>query len=459
MEKRDGRVLIVDDNKELLLGYEIFLSQHFKTIKTLSNPNLIPSTLQESAYDVILLDMNFSAGAHTGNEGFYWMKRILETDRDASIIFITAYGDIELAVRAIREGATDFVMKTWDKEKILSTILSSWQLRRSRSEIRNLKSKQRHLMEKENLNFDFCPSQSMAMKDLMKTVGKVAPTEANILILGENGTGKEVLAREIHRQSLRSREIFVSIDLGTITETLFESELFGHVAGAFTGADTDKLGRIEIASGGTLFLDEIGNLPLPLQAKLLSAIEKREVVKVGSSQAVPVDIRLICATNSNLYQLCEEGEFREDLLYRINNIQLNLPPLRERQEDIPLLAGYFVEKFAERHHKPGIRISKMALRQISKYYWKGNIRELRNLVERAVLLSEDALLKPADFAPYPGGPGNQKEDDLNLERNERKLIEKALGKTGHNKRLTAKALGINRTTLYNKIRKYGIEPV
>ena len=459
MEKRDGRVLIVDDNRELLLGYEIFLSPHFKTIKSLSNPNLIPSVLQESVYDVILLDMNFSAGAHTGNEGFYWMKRILETDRDASIICITAFGDIELAIRAIREGATDFVMKTWDKEKILSTILSAWQLRRSRSEIRHLKSKQQHLMERENLHFDFCPSSSVTMKDLMKTVGKVAPTEANILILGENGTGKEVLAREIHRRSMRHREIFVSIDLGSITETLFESDLFGHVKGAYTGADTDKQGRIEIASGGTLFLDEIGNLPLPLQAKLLTFIERREVVKVGSSQADPVDIRLICATNSNLYQLCEEGRFREDLLYRINSIQLNVPPLRERQEDIPFLAEYFVEKFAERHHKPGIKISKMALRQISKYYWKGNIRELRNMIERAVLLSEDTLLKPADFSPYPGGPGNHKEDDFNLELNERKLIEKALGKNGHNKRLTAKALGINRTTLYNKIRKYGIEPV
>jgi len=459
MEKRDSRILIVDDNKELLLGYEIFLSQHFNAIKTVSNPNLIPSLLKESVYDVILLDMNFSAGAHTGNEGFYWMKRILESDRDASIIFITAYGDIELAVRAIREGATDFVMKTWDKEKILSTIIAAWQLRRSRSEIRNLKSKQLHLMERENLQFDFCMSQSIAMKDLMKTVEKVAPTEANILILGENGTGKELLAREIHRQSMRSREIFVSIDLGTITETLFESELFGHVKGAYTGADADKQGRIEIASGGTLFLDEIGNLPLPLQAKLLTVIEKREVVKVGSSQTVPVDIRLICATNSNLYQLCEEGRFREDLLYRINSIQLNVPPLRERQEDIPILAEYFVEKFAERHHKPGIKISKMALRQISKYYWKGNIRELRNMIERAVLLSEDTLLKPADFSPYSGGPGTHREDDLNLELNERKLIEKALGKNGNNKRLTAKALGINRTTLYNKIRKYGIEPV
>ena len=303
MAKKEGTVLIVDDNEELLIAYEIFLAPHFKTIKTLTNPNSIPSALNGLEYDVILLDMNFSSGINTGNEGFFWMNKILDTDRDASIILITAYGDVELAIRAIREGASDFVLKSWDREKILSTILSAYQLRRSRLEIRNLKSKQQHLIDHANRDFDFCQSTAPKMVEVMNTVEKVAPTEANILILGENGTGKEVLARDIHSKSMRRGEIFVGIDVGAIAENIFESELFGHVKGAFTDAVEEKPGRIEIASGGTLFLDEIGNLPLSLQSKLLSVIEKREVTRVGATQPIAVNVRLICATNANLYQL------------------------------------------------------------------------------------------------------------------------------------------------------------
>jgi len=459
MKKPEGRVLIVDDNEELLIAYDIFLSPHFSSIRTLSNPNSLPSVLNETEFDVILLDMNFSAGIQTGNEGFYWMKRILEFDRDASIILLTAYGDIELAIRAIREGATDFILKSWDREKILSTILTAWQLRRSRKQIRNLQRKQQHLLERENLNFDFFPARSASMKDLLRTAGKVAPTDAGILILGENGTGKEVLAREIHRMSLRRSEIFVSIDLGALTETLFESELFGYEKGAFTGAESDKEGRIEVASGGTLFLDEIGNLPLSLQSKLLSVIEKREVVRVGSRHPVPVDIRLICATNANLYQLCEEGRFREDLLYRINSIQLELPPLRERREDIPLLIRYYLDKFAAQYNKQGLKISNLAVMQLVKYPWRGNIRELRNLMEKAVLLSDENTLRPADFSPYPGTARVLEKENLNLEKNEKGLITRALEKNRFNKKRAAEELGVNRTTLYNKIRKYGIEPV
>jgi len=458
MSKKEGSILIVDDNEELLIAYEIFLSPHFESIKTLGNPNSLPSALQGSDFDVILLDMNFSAGINTGNEGFFWMNRILELDPDASIILITAYGDVEQAIRAIREGASDFVLKSWDKEKILSTILAAFQLRRSKLEIRNLKSKQQHLIDKENRDFDFCRGRSDKMKDLLNIVRKVAPTEANILIMGENGTGKEVLARDIHHQSLRRGEIFIPIDVGSISEHIFESELFGHVKGAFTDAAEDKPGRIEIASGGTLFLDEIGNLPMSLQAKLLSVIEKREVTRVGSNQVIPVDVRLICATNANLYQLCEEGLFREDLLYRINNIQLDLPPLRERQEDIPPLVDFFIEKFAKKYNKPDLMVSKLALHQLSKLQWKGNIRELRNVIEKAILLSESQVLKPADFVsnsrlsdPKPGDPG------FNLEANEKEIIGKALEQYGNNKKLTARMLGINRTTLYNKMRKHGIE--
>jgi len=458
MATKEGSVLIVDDNQELLIAYEIFLAPHFQGIRTLSNPNSIPSALSESDFDVILLDMNFSSGMNTGNEGIFWMNKILETDPDASIILITAYGDVELAIRAIREGASDFVLKSWDREKILSTILSAYQLRRSRRVIRNLRSKQQHLIDHANRDKDFCLSTAPLMLDVMKMVEKVAPTDANILILGENGTGKEVLARDIHKLSLRKGEIFVSIDVGAIAENIFESELFGHVKGAFTDAKEEKPGRIEIASGGTLFLDEIGNLPLSLQSKLLSVIEKREVSRVGATQPVPVDVRLICATNANLYQLCEEGRFREDLLYRINNIQLDLPPLRERQEDIPRLTNFFAEQFAAKYDRPGLKVSKTAMHQLSKYPWKGNIRELRNMVEKAVLLAEGPTLKPADFVMRPGlGETRNGEEEFNIEESEKRLIGKALKAFGNNKKLTAQKLGINRTTLYNKMRKHGFE--
>jgi DNA-binding NtrC family response regulator len=395
---------------------------------------------------------------NTGNEGIYWMNKVLETHPDASIILITAYGDVELALRAIREGASDFVLKSWDREKILSTILSSYQLSQSRQEIRQLKTRQQHLINHSNMDFDFCESKAAGMIEVMNTVEKVAPTDANILILGENGTGKEVLARDIHRKSARSGEMFVSIDVGAIPESIFESELFGHEKGAYTDAVQDKPGRIEIASGGTLFLDEIGNLPLSLQSKLLSAIERREVTRVGGTQPISIDVRLICATNANLYEMCEEGSFREDLLYRINNIQLDLPPLRDRQEDIPRLTRFFTEQFAAKYHRSDLTVGKLAIHKLSKHPWKGNIRELRNAVEKAVLLAEGSSLKPSDFVLQPGMSGHLKEEeDFNLEEHEKRMIGKALKAFGYNKKLTAQKLGINRATLYNKMRRYGKE--
>jgi len=458
MAKKEGAVLMVDDNQELLIAYEIFLAPYFEHIRTLTNPNLIPAVLKESEFDVILLDMNFTSGMNTGNEGIFWMNKILETDPDASIILITAYGDVDLALRSLREGASDFILKTWDREKILSTILSAYKLRRSRRVIRNLKSKQQHLMEHAHPESNFCRGKSPPMLELMNMAEKVAPTDANILILGENGTGKEVLARDIHHLSQRREEIFVHIDVGAIAENLFESELFGHVKGAFTDAVEEKPGRIEIASGGTLFLDEIGNLPMSLQSKLLSVIERREVTRVGANQPVPVDVRLICATNANLYQLCEEGRFREDLLYRINNFQLEVPPLRERQEDIPRLASFFVERMAAKYNRAGLKLSKLAMQQLSKQVWKGNIRELRNVIEKAVLLADGPVLKPADFViGPPAGESHRRQEAFNLEENEKELIAKALRAFGNNKKLTAQKLGINRTTLYNKMRKHGFE--
>jgi len=457
MSTKEGRILIIDDNEELLIAYEIFLAPHFRAIKTLSNPNAIPFEIDATEFDVVLLDMNFAAGVNTGNEGFFWMNKILEKDPDASIVLITAYGDVELAIRAIREGASDFILKSWDRQKILSTILSAFQLSKSRREISKLKSRQKQLIDDASRSFDFCPGPSPRMKDLLNAAKKVAPTDANILILGENGTGKEVMAREIHSRSKRREEIFVSIDVGAISETVFESELFGHVKGAFTDALEDKPGRIEIAAGGTLFLDEIGNLSLSMQSKLLSVIEKREIYRVGGTHPIPVDVRLICATNANVYRLCEEGRFREDLLFRINSIQFDMPPLRERKEDIPHLVDYFLKKFSVKYNKAGLKVNKLALHQLARHPWKGNIRELRNVVEKAVLLSEGPVLGPSEFESNIKYPVQNQVREFNLEEQDKLLIGKALKAFGNNKKLAAQELGINRTTLYNKLRKHGFE--
>lgn len=459
MTKPEGKILIIDDNEELLVAFRLSLAAYFSEIKTVSNPAQIPSLIEKETFDVILLDMNFTAGVNTGNEGFYWMNRIIETDSDAAIVFITAYGNIELAVKAIKEGATDFIQKSWDKDKILSTILSAYQIRKSKIQIKALKSKQRHLVEKENMEHNFCPSQSDSMKEVMRTVSKVAQTEANILLLGESGTGKEVIAREIHRKSTRKDEIFVSVDLGSISENLFESELFGNVRGAFTDAKSDRAGRIEIASGGTLFLDEIGNLPLSLQSKLLTAIQRKEIVRVGSNKPIAIDIRIICATNSPIYQLAEEGHFREDLLYRINTIQIELPPLRDRQEDIPLLADFFLEKYSGKYGKGKMGLSQLAVNKLQKHFWKGNIREFMNTIEKAVILSEAPILKPGDF--ILSGIAQEKikdSEEFDLDKVEKEIIVKALKRFG-NITHTARKLGVNRTTLYNKMKRYGIESI
>jgi len=458
MPKQAGKILIIDDNEELLIAFRLALIPYFSEVRTISTPNQIPKLTEKETFDVIVLDMNFTAGINMGNEGLYWMSRILETDPDAAVVFITAYGNVELAVKAIKEGATDFIEKSWDKSKIISTILSAYQIRKSKLQIKSLKSKQRHLVEKEDQEFNFCPYASAGMKEVMQIVEKVAGTEANILLLGENGTGKEVIAREIHRRSKRSDEIFVSVDLGSISVTLFESELFGHVRGAFTDALTDRAGRVEIASGGTLFLDEIGNLPLSLQTKLLSVIQRREIIRVGSSIPVPVDVRIICATNLPIYQLADEAQFREDLLYRINTIQIELPPLRERQEDIPYLTQFLLEKYARKYGKDRLQITEPAIKKLQKHYWKGNIRELMSSIEKAVILSEEKTLRPKDFILSGMSLNKEREsEDFDLERNEKEIIEKALQRFGSNITTTARKLGVNRTTLYNKMKKYGIE--
>ena len=457
--KQKGKLLIVDDNTDLLAGLKIFLGPQVEFIHTLRNPNLIPETLRKEVYDVILLDMNFSAGLNTGNEGIYWMHRILEIQPLASVVLITAYGDVELAVKAMKEGATDFIQKSWEEEKILSTVLSALARCQSRREIQDLRQKQKHLNEKAEREYAFCQPESPAMKKIFQTIGKVAPTDANVLILGENGTGKEVIARELHRQSSRSEEIFISLNLNAIPESLFESDLFGHVKGAFTDAKESKAGRFEIANNGSLFLDEIGNLPLALQSKLLTVLQERKFTRIGATVTTPIDIRLICATNMPLSQMVDEGRFRQDLFYRINTIVIEIPPLRQRTEDIPSLADYYLHHFAEKYNKPVDEIRQDALEKLLSYPWPGNIRELQHTIEKAVILSESETLTALDIGMNESPGSAFSPANLNLIENEKMLIRKALEKNKGNVSLTARELGINRSTIYEKLRKYGFWPL
>ncbi len=456
MTKTKGKILIVDDNEELLIALKMILTPHFAEIITEKNPNRIPSLLEKNSYDIVLLDMNFHAGVNTGNEGIFWMNKIFERDSSSTIVFITAFGDIELAVKAMKEGATDFIQKSWDQEKILSTLLSAYTLRLSKLEISRLKSKQKHLKESIDRDFQLCPGVSKAMKEVMRIVDKVAKTDANILLLGESGTGKEVIAREIHKRSSRLEEIFVGVDLGSLSETLFESELFGHVKGAFTDAVENKPGRFEIASGGTLFLDEIGNLTLPLQSKILTAIQNKEVIPLGSNSPVQVDIRLISATNKPLFKMAQQGEFREDLIYRVNTVQIEIPPLSERPEDIPGLADFFLDQFQKTHHKKNLRIGNPAMKSLQDYSWPGNIRELKHAIEKAVIFCETNTISKDDLHFIEYQKVLDKLETFSLEKNEKYLIMKALQKYKGNISSAARALEINRSTLYEKIRKYGI---
>jgi two-component system, NtrC family, response regulator HydG len=454
--KNKSRILIVDDNNELLAGLKLFLSPHAEEVVTLRNPNLILSTLQPSSFDLVLLDMNFSAGVNTGNEGLYWMKRIQESDPSIAIVMITGYGDIELAVRAIKDGAVDFVQKSWDEEKVLSSVLTALKIRESRMEIKTLTHQKQHLQKLASPENTICLGKSPAMQSVFQTIKKVADTDANILILGENGTGKEVIARQIHRLSARSEEIFVTVDLATLSETLFESELFGYKRGAFTDAVADKSGHLEVAEGGTLFLDEIGNLSMPAQAKILSVIQNREFTPLGSVKKVPVNVRLISATNKDLSAMVEEGSFRQDLLYRLNTIQIELPPLRERKEDIPDLADFFMKHYAGKYAKNIKGIAAPALKSLTNHSWPGNVRELQHALEKAVILTNGPELVADDFSLGNSRRTALETDSFNLEENEKLLIARAIEKHKGNLSHTAKSLGINRSTLYEKIRRYGL---
>jgi DNA-binding NtrC family response regulator len=452
-----GNLLIVDDNRSVISAIEMMLQYELEKVISISSPNRIHEILENNEIDIVLLDMNFQTGVNSGNEGLFWLREILKYDSNISVVMITAYGDVELAVRALREGAIDFILKPWDNKKLLATINAAWKLRSSRKEALTLKNDNQFLKKEIKRSEEkIVLGASPTMINVMNIVRKVAATDANVLITGENGTGKELVAREIHNQSKRSNELMVSVDMGSITETLFESEMFGHIKGAFTDAKEDRSGKFEIAQKGTLFLDEIGNLSLQAQAKLLSALQNRYIVRVGANRQIPVDIRLICATNCVLPARVNEGMFREDLLYRINTIQIEVPPLRDRVDDIPVLAFHFLRIYCDKYNKPGKKISTHALEKLSNYPWPGNIRELQHSIEKAVILSDSTALGPSDFSFSNSSKGVTDNDNTTLEEMEKKLISDSIKKHDNNLSVVASKLGITRQTLYNKLKKYDI---
>lgn len=458
MNTKVGKILAVDDNEDILFALKLLLKQHVEVITTVNDPEKIPDVLTGEDYDVILLDMNFTKDAISGQEGFDWLAKILEIDPDAVVCFITAYGDAEKAVKAIKAGATDFILKPWQNEKLLATISSSIKLKRSRLEASGLRSKQQEISAVYDQPFHEFIGNSLEMQKVFNTVTKVAATDANILILGENGTGKELVARALHRNSFRKDEVFISVDLGSIAETLFESELFGHEKGAFTDAKKMKQGRFEIAHGGTLFLDEIGNLSLPMQTKLLTVIERREVIRVGSNKPIAVDVRLICATNIDIHDMVQENKFRQDLLYRVNTVEIHLPPLRERTGDIALLVDHFLKIYSKKYKKNIKGISSTAIKTLNQYYWPGNVRELQHAIERAIIMSDGTQLEAEDFLLSSPSKkfGELELDTYNLEDIEKSIINKVLKQHQGNITQAASDLGLTRTSLYRRMEKYDL---
>jgi DNA-binding NtrC family response regulator len=452
-----GNILIVDDNKNVLNALDILLSHEFDKVYCLTNPNLLISELENNTYHLVLLDMNFRSGVNTGNEGIFWLERIKEKIPEISVVMITAYGDVELAVKALKAGATDFILKPWENAKLLATVRSAIQLSLSREEIKKLKSNEKELKSSFNTNEKAIIGSSPEIMQVLKIVEKVAKTDTNILITGENGTGKELIARRIHQLSDRRRELMVRVDMGALSETLFESELFGHVKGSFTDARENRTGKFELADKGSLFLDEIANLPLFLQPKLLAALQNREITRVGSNRPVAFDIRLICATNRNLNTMVDNGLFREDLLYRINTIQVEVPPLRTRKKDIPLLAEFFIEKFSARYNKNPLIIEEKEMEKLIKYHWPGNIRELEHSIEKAVILNETGKILGRDLFSTRDDLIQAEPTTFKLDEMEEKMITLAIRSNSGNIKAAALQLGITRQTLYNKMKKFGIQ--
>jgi two-component system response regulator HydG len=448
MAKNKAKILVVDDNSGIRAALKLLLPIHFSEVELISSPKELMSKISSFSPDVVLLDMNFHSDINTGNEGLFWLSEIKSKYEEIEVVLFTAYADIALAVEGMKRGAFDFIVKPWDNEKLIETL--------RKASIVNKKESKPTESEADSSMFW---GSGKAMKVIRSRVNKIADTDATILITGENGTGKDVLAREIHRLSDRASQPMVNVDAGALTETLFESELFGHVKGAFTDAHTDHVGKFELADGGTLFLDEIGNIPLHLQAKLLRVIQNRNVVRVGDTTEIPIDIRLICATNKDLEKMVAEGEFREDLYYRINTIHLHLPPLRERIDEIEPLAKLFLGIFAKKYRRNVSEISEEALELLKSHPWSGNIRELRNCIEKAVILSEGAVLTPkeVELKSIQSDSGSREiSSEDSLEETEKKAIMAAIGRFGGNLSMVAKSLGISRPTLYAKLKKYNI---
>lgn len=447
---------MIDDDEDVLLAAKMLLKKHNHHVIIEKNPNKIPFLLNNDTYDVILLDMNFSKDITSGKEGFFWLEKILEKEPSAVVILITAFGDVEMAVQALKKGATDFVLKPWQNEKLVATISTAIRLRQSYNEVDKLRKAKFMLEEEISRPFGEIIGKSQAMKDVFTLVDKVAGTDANVLILGENGTGKELVARAIHQRSLRASGTFVSVDMGAITESLFESEMFGHKKGAFTDAREERIGRFELANGGTLFLDEIGNLSPALQSKLLSVLQSRQITRVGSNQAINVDIRLICATNRPLHRMVEDESFRQDLLYRINTVEINIPPLAERVEDIPVLVQHFLKFYSRKYYKEARDIAQPAMDKLKRYAWPGNVRELQHSIERAVIMTDSEVLQDSDFLFGRAMSSATQPDTLNLDEVEKAAIVKALNIHNGNISKAADELGLTRASLYRRMEKYGL---
>lgn len=454
MIKKQGTILIVDDNRNILTTVRMLLEPIFDGIITIANPNSIPAKLREEHPDVVLLDMNFSSGINSGNEGLYWLREIKSLSPKTEVVLFTAYADIQLAVTGIKEGAADFIVKPFENEKMIRTLVEARDKNRAVDNVINRNGGKPGGKDAQSAMYW---GDSDVMNNLKSIVEKVAATDANILITGENGTGKEVLANEIHRLSTRCGKKMLPVDMGAITETLFESELFGHVKGAFTDAKVDKPGKFELADGSTIFLDEIGNLSYSLQAKLLTALQRRSIVRVGGSKQIPINVRLVCATNRNLQQMVNDGEFREDLLYRINTIHLELPALRQRKSDIVPLAERFLRQYGDLYNKLNLRFSEEAEKKLTSLPWYGNIRELQHAIEKAVILSDGEMISAEDI---DGGNQQRKEKPLEevqtLDEMESRMIEKTIRECEGNLSVVAARLGISRQTLYNKIKRYGL---
>ncbi len=455
MKQRRHNILVVDDNRHILSSLPLLLKHDFGQVKTLDNPEAMFELLNQETIHLILLDMNYASGARDGKEGLYWLRELRKMDREIPVVLMTAFGGVDLAVEGMREGADDFVLKPWNPEKLIANLKNILKLRQSKLELEKYKTLARDEMQQivgEGVKYVFT---SPLMHQVYETLSRIAPTDASVLISGENGTGKEIIAREIHQLSLRCDEIFVAVDMGSLPESLFESELFGHKKGSFTGAHQDKQGRFEVASGGSLFLDEIGNLSLLMQQKLLSVLENRKIYPVGSTRSAEVDIRLISATNADLNTMTQDGSFREDLLYRLNTISVHLPALREMPEDLEGLCQFFLEQYKQKYQKPNLQMSGRALLKLKRHSWPGNIRELKHTIERGVILASSDNLNPQDFQLRPSAV-HSKDQELNLHEIEKHAIARAVEVYQGNLSHASRKLGITRATLYAKMKKYGI---